>query len=42
LLKEYTPKWEALKARGLDLKNNLLPALNKQLWEAGVGAVWIK
>jgi photosystem II stability/assembly factor-like uncharacterized protein len=41
LLKEYTPKWEALKARGLDLKNNLLPALNKQLWEAGVGAVWI-
>jgi hypothetical protein len=42
LLKEYTPKWEALKARGLDLKNSLLPALNKQLWEAGVGAVWIK
>lgn len=42
LLKEYTPIWEALKARGLDLKNNLLPALNKQLWEAGVGAVWIK
>jgi gas vesicle protein len=42
LLKEYTPKWEALKARGLDLKNNILPALNKQLWEAGVGAVWIK
>jgi hypothetical protein len=42
LLKEYTPKWEALKARGLDLKNNLLPVLNKQLWEAGVGAVWIK
>jgi hypothetical protein len=42
LLKEYTPIWEALKARGLDLKNNILPALNKQLWEAGVGAVWIK
>lgn len=41
LLKEYTPKWEALKARGLNLKNNLLPALNKQLWEVGVGAVWI-
>ena len=42
LLKEYTPIWEALKARGLDLKNNILPALNKQLLEAGVGAVWIK
>ena len=42
LLKEYTPIWEALKARGLDLKNNILPALNKQLWEAGVGAVWVK
>ena len=42
LLKEYTPIWEALKARGLDLKNNTLPALNKQLWEAGVGAVLIK
>jgi len=42
LLKEYTPIWEALKARGLDLKNNVLPALNKQLWEAGVGAVWVK
>lgn len=42
LLKEYTPKWEALKARGLDFKNNLLPALNKQFWEVGVGAVWIK
>jgi hypothetical protein len=42
LLKEYTPKWEALKSRGLDLKNKLLPALNKQLWEAGIGAVWTK
>lgn len=42
LLKEYTPIWETLKARGLDLKNNVIPALNKQLWEAGVGAVWVK
>lgn len=42
LLKEYTPVWETLKARGMDLKNNILPALNKQLWEAGVGAVMIK
>jgi hypothetical protein len=42
LLKEYTPIWEALKARGLDLQNNTLPTLNKQLWEAGVGAVWVK
>ncbi|MDE3248289.1 MAG: glycosyl hydrolase, partial [Bacteroidota bacterium] len=42
LLKEYTPIWEALKARGLDLKNKVIPALNKQLWEAGVGAVWVR
>lgn len=42
LLKEYTPKWEVLKASGGNLKNNLLPAFNKQLWDVGIGAVWIK
>ncbi|MFN5189058.1 MAG: VPS10 domain-containing protein [Chitinophagia bacterium] len=40
LLKEYTAEWEKLKARGLNLKNVAIPALNKQLWELGMGAIW--
>ena len=40
LLKEYNQEWEKLKARGLSLKNDAIPALNKQLWELGMGAIW--
>ena len=40
LLKTYTADWEILKARGLSLKNDAIPALNKQLWELGMGAIW--
>lgn len=40
LLKEYSQEWEKLKARGLSLKNDAIPALNKQLWELGMGAIW--
>ncbi|MBP7939900.1 MAG: hypothetical protein KAZ20_02060, partial [Sediminibacterium sp.] len=40
LLKSYTAEWEILKARGLNLKNQAIPALNKQLWELGMGAIW--
>jgi hypothetical protein len=40
LLKEYTAEWEKLKTRGLKLKNEMIPALNKQLWELGMGAIW--
>jgi hypothetical protein len=40
LLKEYTAEWEKLKTRGLQLKNEAIPALNKQLWELGMGAIW--
>jgi hypothetical protein len=40
LLKEYTAEWEKLKARGLNLKNVAIPALNKQLWDLGMGAIW--
>jgi hypothetical protein len=40
LLKTYTTEWEKLKARGLDLKNVAIPALNKQLWDLGMGAIW--
>ena len=40
LLKTYTTEWEKLKARGLSLKNEQIPALNKQLWELGMGVIW--
>jgi hypothetical protein len=40
LLKTYTTEWEKLKARGLNLKKEQIPALNKQLWELGMGVVW--
>jgi hypothetical protein len=40
LLKEYNAEWEKLKTRGLKLKNEAIPALNKQLWELGMGAIW--
>ena len=42
LLKEYNTQWESLKARALELRDGLIPDLNKQLWDAGIGAVWIK
>jgi len=40
LLKEYNAEWEKLKTRGLKLKNETIPALNKQLWDLGMGAIW--
>ena len=40
LLKTYTAEWEKLKARGLSLKNEQIPTLNKQLWELGMGVIW--
>jgi photosystem II stability/assembly factor-like uncharacterized protein len=40
LLKTYTAEWEQLKATGLQLKNEAIPALNKQLWDLGLGAIW--
>jgi photosystem II stability/assembly factor-like uncharacterized protein len=40
LLQTLNSQWQTLQSRGLHLLNNELPALNKKLWEAGVGAVW--
>jgi len=40
LLKTYTAEWERLKKIGLNLKNEAIPAFNKQLWELGMGAIW--
>lgn len=32
--------WVSLKAEGMDILNNEIPAINKQLWELGIGALW--
>jgi len=39
-MKELNAQWAALKARGLEIQDKDIPALNKRLWEAGVGAIW--
>lgn len=36
---ELDKKWETLKAKGNQLKNTEIPAYNKTLWDAGVGAI---
>ena len=42
LLKELNTEWAALKARAIEILDNNIPAFNKLLWEAGVGAIWKK
>ena len=39
-MKELSAEWVLLKSRGMELLENDIPALNKKLWEAGVGAIW--
>jgi len=39
-LQELTTEWTALHARGRHMLDKDIPALNKLLWEAGVGAIW--
>ncbi|MBK7393194.1 MAG: glycosyl hydrolase [Chloracidobacterium sp.] len=39
-LKELTVQWNALKARSDEMMSKDIPALNKQLWDAGIGAIW--
>lgn len=39
-MKELNEQWAKLKARGDDMLEKELPALNKRLWELGVGAIW--
>jgi photosystem II stability/assembly factor-like uncharacterized protein len=39
-MKELNAEWVKLKSRGVEMLNINIPALNKKLWEAGVGAVW--
>ncbi|HNR73429.1 MAG TPA: glycosyl hydrolase [Cyclobacteriaceae bacterium] len=42
LLAEYTAKWKLLEARANEFLQKDIPSLNKKLWDAGIGAVWIK
>lgn len=39
-MKELNAQWAALKARGDELLNQDIPAFNKRLWDAGLGAIW--
>ncbi len=41
-LKELNAMWATLQTRGQQLLEKDLPAFNKQLWDAGVGAIWKK
>jgi photosystem II stability/assembly factor-like uncharacterized protein len=39
-LQELNKEWAGLKVRGVEILDKDLPALNKSLWDAGVGAIW--
>jgi photosystem II stability/assembly factor-like uncharacterized protein len=39
-LKELNAQWATLKARADEILNRDLPALNKKMWDAGLGAIW--
>jgi len=41
-LKELNAQWSVLQAKGQEILDKEIPLLNKQLWDAGVGAVWKK
>ncbi len=40
LLREMDAKWTSLKNRGDELSQKLIPDINKQLWNAGIGGIW--
>jgi hypothetical protein len=40
LLKKLTVDWSALKAKADEIQTKEIPALNKRLWDAGIGAIW--
>jgi len=39
-MKELNTEWATLKSRGVEILDKNIPAFNKKLWDAGVGAVW--
>src|SRR5438128_1645058 len=39
-MKELNGQWSALKARANEILDKDIPALNKRMWDAGLGAIW--
>ena len=39
-MRELNVQWATLKARGTELLDRDIPAFNKRLWDAGLGAIW--
>jgi hypothetical protein len=39
-MKELNAEWATLKSRGVEILEKDIPALNKKLWDAGLGAIW--
>ena len=39
-MKELNAQWSTLKMRGNEILNQDIPAFNKRLWDAGLGAIW--
>ena len=40
LMKQMNAEWATLKSRGNEILEKDIPALNRQFWEAGKGAIW--
>ncbi|HYX31271.1 MAG TPA: hypothetical protein VE863_22235, partial [Pyrinomonadaceae bacterium] len=39
-MKELNAQWASLKARANEINDRDIPAFNKKLWDAGLGAIW--
>src|SRR5438874_707346 len=39
-MKELNGQWSTLKARANEILDKDIPALNKRMWDAGLGAIW--
>jgi len=39
-MKELNSQWSTLKARANEILDKDIPALNKKMWDAGLGAIW--
>jgi hypothetical protein len=39
-MQQLNTEWATLKARGVEIAEKDIPAFNKRLWDAGLGAIW--
>ena len=39
-MNELNKQWASLKSRAIEIQDKDIPALNKRLWDAGLGAIW--